>query len=493
VNIVPVIFEDHNLVRMRPMTWSLPVFEIRCGMFNLRERVGLSSDRGGGVLLGRTMLKDLHNASGWDWGGASVAVPEYNGCRFLFLNGMLAPDFALVRGLLALAQDSPDFIWRNEQGLIAALLAGDLAGPAAADWVAWEQENARQGVWKDPAQTPRAWRGPDLLSSENPLRLEGGGEILVDRAASGAANDLVTKLQELEKLQARAPGWIWDIVHCTGNALTDDLAFVSGGVSFRREPFGVFPDSDNSAPDWSQATTFDTLASRVPADLVSRMAIDSSDRVYCGEGVELAPGTAVNTASGPVILDRGVRVMPHCYLEGPLYVGPGSLVKPGARILGESSFGIVNRLAGEIGESTFGDFANKQHEGFIGHAVLGSWINLGAMTTCSDLKNNYGEIRVDLGSGAVATGRRFVGLMMGDHAKTAIGALFNTGTCVGFASNIFGAGMPPKFVDNFQWGGQAGCPRYAVDRAMATAKIVMSRRGCRFTSAQGELFVSLGG
>lgn len=235
----------------------------------------------------------------------------------------------------------------------------------------------------------------------------------------------------------------------------------------------------------------ESLALRVQGEDVSRLVVDAPGKVYCGEGVDLAPGTALNTEQGPIILDRGVRVMPQCYLEGPLYIGPGSLVKPGTRIHGESSFGIVNRLAGEIGESTFGDFANKQHEGFIGHAVLGSWINLGAMTTCSDLKNNYGAIRVDLGSGAMATGKHFIGLMLGDHAKTAIGVLFNTGTCVGFASNIFGAGMPPKYVGNFQWGGQEGCPRYAVDRARATAEIVMKRRGCLFTEAHGELFTSL--
>jgi UDP-N-acetylglucosamine diphosphorylase/glucosamine-1-phosphate N-acetyltransferase len=175
-----------------------------------------------------------------------------------------------------------------------------------------------------------------------------------------------------------------------------------------------------------------------------------------------------------------------------LYIGPGSLVKPGSRIHGESSFGVVNRIAGEIGESTFGDFSNKQHEGFIGHAVLGSWINLGAMTTCSDLKNNYGEIRVDLGQGAVATGRRFVGLLMGDHAKTAIGTLFNTGTCVGFASNIFGTGMPPKHVPNFRWGGGHGDAAYAVDRAVATAATVMNRRGCVFDESHRRLFSALG-
>jgi len=487
VNIVPVIFEDHNLTRMRPVAWSTPVFEMRCGMFSIRERVGLCAGGGRGVLLGRGMLRNLNNASGWEWGAAATG----NGDRFLFLNGMLAPDFSLVQGLLELAQDSPDFVWRNGQELVAALLGGELARQTAGDWEAWEKGNASQGVWTDPAQTPRAWAGEGLLPGEAVLHLAGGGEVHMDPDATGAAQKLVAKLGELEQLQTAAPQWIWDIVGCTQEALTGDLAFVKDGRSFRREPFGIFPHPDHPAPEWLLETTLDTLASRMTADVVSRLVVEASDQVFCGEGVHLAPGTALNTDQGPVILDRGVRVMPQCYLEGPLYIGPGSLVKPGTRIHGESSFGIVNRLAGEIGESTFGDFANKQHEGFIGHAVLGSWINLGAMTTCSDLKNNYGDIRVDLGSGVVATGKRFIGLMMGDHAKTAIGVLFNTGTCVGFASNIFGAGMPPKFVGNFQWGGQEGCPRYAVDRARATAGVVMERRGCLFTDAHGELFTSL--
>ena len=492
VNIIPVIFEDHNLARMRPLAWSAPVFELRCGMFNTRERVSLSSGRGGGVLLGRAMLANLHNAAGWEWGAASLAVPADGHSRFLFLNGMLAPDFSLIRGLLDLAPDSPDFVWRNEWGLIAALVRGDLAVQMADDWKAWEQKNARQGAWTDSAQTPQAWMGTDLLSAGTASRLGDGGEVLVDPTASGAALSLAVKLEELAIRQNAGPAWIWDIVGCTKDALAGDLAFVKGGLSFRREPFGIFPGPDHTDPVWLRETTVEELTTRIPAGLLARLEVDAPERVFCGDGVNLAPGTAVDTSHGPVILGRGVRVMPQCYLEGPLYIGPGSLVKPGARILGESSFGIVNRLAGEIGESTFGDFANKQHAGFIGHAVLGSWINLGAMTTCSDLKNNYGEIRVDLGSGVVATGKRFVGLMMGDHAKTAIGALFNTGTCVGFASNIFGTDMSPKFVGNFLWGGQDGCPRYAVERARATADTVMARRGCRFTAAHGDLFVALG-
>jgi len=491
VNIVPVIFEDHNLTRMRPLAWSTPVFELRCGMFNTRERVGLCAGRSGGVLLGRDLLRNLNNASGWKWGAASLESFDRKDGRFLFLNGMLAPDFSLVQGLLEMAQDSPDFVWRNGQVLIAALLGGGLARQTAEDWEVWEQENARQGVWTDPTQTSRGWMGTDLFSGGTALRLSGGGEVLVDRDASASTKDLNAKLDVMEKLQSVGPAWIWDLVGSTRRAIDGDLTFVKGGKSYRREPFGIFSGTENPAPDWARETTLEEISTVISSGVVSRLDVDECGQVFCGKGVELAAGTAVNTTHGPVILDRGVRVMPHCYLEGPLYIGPGSLVKGGARIHGESSFGIVNRLAGEIGESTFGDFANKQHEGFIGHAVLGSWVNLGAMTTCSDLKNNYGEIRVDLGSGTVATGSRFVGLMMGDHAKTAIGTLFNTGTCVGFASNIFGVGMPPKFVANFQWGGQDGGPRYAVDRAQGTADIVMARRGCRFTKAHGELFAAL--
>ncbi len=469
MNIIPVIFEDHLLARMRPAAWSTPVFEMRCGMFNTRERVDLCNGRQGGILLGRAMLENLSTASGWSWGPAGLGDKGGPDVRFLFLNGLLAPDFSLVQGLLELGHDCPTFVWENEEGLVAALLENDEAMRLAADWGVWEEGNDRRGVWADPAATPAPWK-PKAPGGQNPASVFAG----------------------LEKMQASGPAWIWDIVDATGSAIKGDLSFVGTGQAYRREPFGIFTAEDGPEPDWSLETSLKSLVSSFSAEIVSRLEVDSPENVFCGAGVELASSTAINTTAGPVIIDRGVKIMPHCYLEGPLYIGPGSLVKPGARLHGDSSFGIVNRLAGEIGESTFGDFANKQHAGFIGHAVLGSWINLGALTTCSDLKNNYGEIRVDLGFGTVATGSRFVGLMMADHAKTAIGTMFNTGTSVGFASNIFGGEMPPKFVGNFQWGGQPGGPGYAVDRARSTTAIVMSRRGCRFTSAHEKLFQKLG-
>jgi len=199
----------------------------------------------------------------------------------------------------------------------------------------------------------------------------------------------------------------------------------------------------------------------------------------------------MDATAGPIVLDRSVRVSPHSYLEGPLYVGPGSEIKAGARIYGETSLGAVCKVAGEIAESTFGDFTNKQHDGFIGHALIGSWVNLGAGTTCSDLKNNYGPVSVDLGRGAQRTDRRFVGLLMGDHGKTAIGTLFNTGTSVGFGSNVFAAGFPPRYLANLTWGTAGG--GHEVEKAIATARVVLGRRGCALTEADEALFRFLAG
>ena len=165
----------------------------------------------------------------------------------------------------------------------------------------------------------------------------------------------------------------------------------------------------------------------------------------------------------------------------------------GATIYGETSLGAVNKVAGEIGESTFLDFSNKQHEGFVGHAYLGSWCNLGALTTNSDLKNTYGTIRVDLGGGAEDSGLRFVGLMMGEHCKTAIGTLFNTGTTVGFASNVFGSGFPDKCLPCYTWGDGRQSSRMDGERALAIAATVMQRRGCRLTPGHEAVFRGLDG
>jgi hypothetical protein len=351
VNIIPVIFEDHNLACMRPLAWSTPVFEIRCGMFSTRERVGLCAATDQGVLLGRDFLRRLHHAGGWEWGTASLDKTGRENDRFLFLNGLLAPDFSLIRGLVTLAQGAPDFVWRNDQGLVAALVGGDMATKMATDWNSWDRENAGKGVWLDPALSPRVWTGGDVLAEASRVKLEGGGELLMEEGADGTGPARADPLNGLANLQSAAPRWIWDIVGSTSDALSNDLDFVKDGLPYRREPFGVFPRKDLPTPEWAQESTLKKLEAFASADLVRQLVVNNPQQVFCGQGVDLAPGTAIDASGGPVILDRGVKVMPQCYLEGPLYIGPGSLVKPGTRLHGESSFGMVNRLAGDLDQS----------------------------------------------------------------------------------------------------------------------------------------------
>ncbi|MBK8166093.1 MAG: hypothetical protein IPK64_09015 [bacterium] len=459
-----VVFEDHSWRGLRPLAASVPVFELRCGLFSTRERLELLGARGS--LRCRPGLAGLLPAASWPVADEPVADRTE-----FWLAGRLAPDLALVQALLALGAQGTPFTLHDAEGLVAGLFPPPAAAAVVAAWRAWARGTTARftvpgGAVVTPVQALPGWR----------LELTGDGD-------GGRSPAL---LAALEAACAGTRGSLtrsWDVVPATAAAIAGDLAGGLAAGGWERRPFGLFAEDPGAAPWTGRSLPRRCSGPDLPAGIWLQ-----GDDLWCADGVTLAPGAVLDTRRGAVVIDRGCDIASHSLLEGPLYLGPGCRVKAGARLYGESSFGIGNRLAGEIGESTFGDFTNKQHEGFIGHAVLGSWVNLGALTTCSDLKNNYGTVKVDLGDGQEATGQRFVGLLAGDHVKTAIGTLFNTGTCVGFASNIFGQGMPPKHVPAYSWGGREGDPVYGLEAAVATARVVVGRRGCRFLPAHAELF-----
>src|SRR5262249_53676820 len=148
-----------------------------------------------------------------------------------------------------------------------------------------------------------------------------------------------------------------------------------------------------------------------------------------------------------------------------------------------TSLGPVCRIGGEVAESVVQGFSNKQHEGFLGHSYLSEWVNLGAGTDTSDLKNNYSTVKVWESGRMVDTGELFVGLLAADHVKTAIGTRFNTGTVVGLASQLSGNALPPKFVPPFSWGTDSGLAVYRFERALETARAVMLRRDVALADA----------
>jgi len=213
--------------------------------------------------------------------------------------------------------------------------------------------------------------------------------------------------------------------------------------------------------------------------------------IHVGAGSTIKPGVVLDAENGPIFIGRNVTVCPNASIEGPCYIGDGSLIQPGAALRDAMSVGPMSKLGGELESSIIHGFSNKQHDGFLGHAYVAEWVNLAADTVNSDLKNTYGTVRVPINGVEVESGRQFVGLTVGDHAKTGIGQMFATGSVVGFGSNVASCSFAPKFVPSFAWVTDAGVVRYDLERCLDVARRVMLRRGSQMTAAEERLFGQL--
>lgn len=204
------------------------------------------------------------------------------------------------------------------------------------------------------------------------------------------------------------------------------------------------------------------------------------------DGATIEPGVTVDLRHGPVRLEEGTAVEGPARLVGPLWIGRGCQVFGGH--VGTSSVGPVCKIRGEIADSVLLGYVNKAHDGYLGHALLGRWVNLGAMTTNSDLKNNYGSVSVWTPDGPTDTGLMKVGCFLGDHVKTGIGTVLNTGTVVGAGSNLFGGAMPPTRVPAFSWGAGAQLSEYRLDKFLENAERAMARRDVPLSRGMRKLF-----
>lgn len=201
------------------------------------------------------------------------------------------------------------------------------------------------------------------------------------------------------------------------------------------------------------------------------------ERVFIGSNIRIDPCVVLDASDGPIIIESGVHVQAHSVLMGPCFIGQGSKIKAGAKIYPHSVIGELCKVGGEVENSIIHAFSNKQHEGFLGHSYIGEWVNLGADTNTSDLKNTYGAIRITRRSKPVDTGRMFLGLLCGDHTKSGINTMFTTGTVCGIHANVFGAGYAPQEISSFAWGAIGDNRRYPLKKAISVAETVMQRRG----------------
>ncbi len=212
--------------------------------------------------------------------------------------------------------------------------------------------------------------------------------------------------------------------------------------------------------------------------------------VFIAKGACIHPMVVIDAENGPVYIDEDVEVHPFSRIEGPCYIGKKSIIL-GAKLREGNSIGPVCRVGGEVEESIIQGFSNKYHDGFLGHAYVGEWVNLGALTTNSDLKNDYSSVSVMLnGKTAIDTGSTKVGALIGDHVKTSIGTLFNTGAYVGAMSLIAATGKPlPKFIPSFAWFIEGVTTKgFGRKKLYETANTATSRRGREWTTAQQTMW-----
>jgi UDP-N-acetylglucosamine diphosphorylase/glucosamine-1-phosphate N-acetyltransferase len=227
---------------------------------------------------------------------------------------------------------------------------------------------------------------------------------------------------------------------------------------------------------------------RIEGSVHTSASIVNPSNIYVAPGAVVRAGAVLDGDEGFIAVGEGAIVDPQAVLMQNVFLAPHSRVKTGANIYSNVAVGIASKIGGEVEDSIIEPFANKQHDGFLGHSYISSWCNLGAGTNTSDLKNNYSPIKLLLNGREEMTGLQFLGLLIGDHGKSSINSMFNTGTVVGTAANVFNAGFPPKEVLSFSWGGSAGFETYAIEKAVETAKKVMERRHVVMSSAYESMF-----
>ena len=263
-----------------------------------------------------------------------------------------------------------------------------------------------------------------------------------------------------EEVDVESANYLWDLVYLNGKEIQNEFKILTKGKpSAKKKYAGVnFVNKKN---------------------------------IFIGKDVEIKPGVVLDASTGPIFIEKNVTIFPNAVIQGPFYVGESSKIKSCATVYPNVSIGKVCKVGGEIEDTIIHPYTNKQHSGFLGHSYLGSWINLGADTNNSDLQNNYGTIKVQVNGKHIDSGKQFVGLMMGDHSKTAINTMFNTGTVVGFSSNVFGAGFPPKYIPSFGWGGSESMKEYKLSKAIETATAVFARRDKNFNKNDENMFETI--
>ncbi len=348
------IFEDDGYKNLYPLTYFKPVYDLKCGIDSLKDKIFFHYNDLSFVLHTREILSKTIREK------QKLPVNDFELGDYLFINGRVLFDRELKD---AINLDRSETIYTCNGTEIAAVI-------------------------------------PENFSR----RLSN----FVDNFS-----DLKNIFPEFNivEINAKTVNYPWDLISENKSWLFKDF-----------ERFTVSSGNEENSPD--------------------NVILINKSGIRISKSAKIFPGVVLDAEDGPIFIDENAVIMPHTYIKGPVYVGFESVIKAGTRIYPGTTIGIGCKVGGEVNNSIIHAYSNKQHDGFLGHSYLGEWVNLGANTTNSNLKNNYSTVKVDVDHRQIDTGLLFLGIMMGDHGKTGINSMFNTGTIAGPFCNIFP--LPPE-------------------------------------------------
>ena len=308
---------------------------------------------------------------------------------------------------------------------------------------------------------------PELVAQITELKLNSGiknGETLVAyRSSENTSLDIVKALASSTEINSNyiSVNNVWDIFSKNGEAIKQDFELLTKGRISK-------PLSNTNT------------------------VIGDAKFIFLEEGA-VVEAAILNAKSGPIYIGKVAEIMEGSVIRGPFSLGEYSALKLSTKVYGPTTIGPHSKVGGEINNSVIFGFSNKAHDGFLGNSVIGEWCNLGADTNNSNLKNNYGNVKLYnyAHDKMVDTGLQFCGLIMGDHSKCGINTMFNTGTVVGVGANIFGGGFPPTHISSFSWGGAENMEVYKFDKMIETANRVYVRRNLTMDAVEKQILETI--
>lgn len=237
------------------------------------------------------------------------------------------------------------------------------------------------------------------------------------------------------------------------------------------------------------ANDFELLTSGRKSEKISSTNTVIGNNIFIEKGAKVE-ASVLNSSEGPIYIGKDAEIMEGCLIRGSFALCEKAVLKMGAKIYGGTTVGPQSRVGGEVSNSVIQGFSNKGHDGFLGNSVIGEWCNLGADTNNSNLKNNYSEVKLwnYETQKQEPTGLQFCGLIMGDHSKSGINTMFNTGSIVGVFATIFGGGFQQKFIPSFSWGEN---DTFQLEKAFEVAQEVMKRRNLTLTDEDKAILTAI--